>query len=163
MPNWFSPEVIFTQKDENNQIITKELPFGLCIWSTGVAQTDFSQRIADSLEVQKNSHALETDPHLRLLGAPLSDVYCIGDCSTVQNNITCHITEFLKAIPWEHSVKGEKACSLTFTQWRSLAPQIKKRFPQTTDHLRHLDRLFEKYDEDRWVKFSNLQRIIVIN
>lgn len=144
-------KVIFTQKDETTgKSVTKELPYGLCLWSTGVAQTDFSQGVADSLEAfQKNKHALETDPHLRLLGTPMGDVYAIGDCSTVQNNITSHITEFLKKVAWESGIDDERKMHLNFSQWREVAPTIKKRFPQTADHLRRLDKLFESYDEDK--------------
>lgn len=154
-------KVVFTQR-EGGKIITKELPFGLCLWSTGVAQTDFCQHIAAALGVQKNSHALETDPHLRLLGTPLGDVYAMGDCSTVQNNITSHITEFLKHVAWEQGIKDEKSIRLTFDQWRKVAPRIRKRFPQTTDHLRRLDKLFEKYDEDHsgTLEFDELKKLL---
>lgn len=76
-------KIIFTQRDDGGHVVTKELPIGFCLWSTGVSQTDFSQTIAKKLENQNNRHALETDTHLRLSGAPLGDVYAIGDCSTV--------------------------------------------------------------------------------
>lgn len=127
-----------------------------------MAQTEFAQRIADSLDVQKNSHALETDPHLRLLGTPLSDVYCVGDCSTVQNNIKAHIAEFVKQVAWENGIKDEHDIKLTFSQWRTVVPRIRKRFPQTADHLRRLDRLFEKYDEDRsgTLDFGELTKLL---
>lgn len=35
-------KIIFTQKDENGEIITKELPMGFCLWSTGVGQSEMS-------------------------------------------------------------------------------------------------------------------------
>lgn len=31
-------KILFTQKGENNEIITKELPMGFCLWSTGVGK-----------------------------------------------------------------------------------------------------------------------------
>ncbi|KAH0044053.1 FAD/NAD(P)-binding domain-containing protein, partial [Aureobasidium melanogenum] len=77
-------KILFTQKDENGKTITKEIPMGFCLWSTGVAQTEFSKKLAAKLgDNQTNRHALETDTHLRLVGAPMGDVYAIGDCSTV--------------------------------------------------------------------------------
>jgi NADH dehydrogenase len=142
-------KVIFTQRDpETNKIVTKSLPFGMCLWSTGVAQTDFAEHIASQIEAQKNKHALETDSHLRLLGTPLGDVYAIGDCSTVQNNIAAHLTDFLKQIAWERGKDPEKM-DLDFGMWRSVATRVRKKFPQATDHLRRLDRLFEEYDKDK--------------
>ncbi|KAI5805047.1 hypothetical protein EDC01DRAFT_757747 [Geopyxis carbonaria] len=156
-------EVIFTQNDpDTHEVITKSLPYGLCLWSTGVAQTDFCERIAKTLEIQRNRHALETDPHLRLLGTPLGDVYAIGDCATVQNNIAEHITTFLKQVAWENGIKDPKELHLSFAQWRSVATRIRKRFPQTTDHLRRLDRLFESYDKDRsgTLEFDELKELL---
>jgi NADH dehydrogenase len=142
-------KVIFTQRDpKTNKIVTKSLPFGMCLWSTGVAQTDFAEHIASQIEAQKNKHALETDSHLRLLGTPLGDVYAIGDCSTVQNNIAAHLTDFLKQIAWERGKDPEKM-DLDFGMWRSVATRVRKKFPQATDHLRRLDRLFEEYDKDK--------------
>lgn len=38
-------KIIFTQKDENGSIVTKELPMGFCLWSTGVGQSMMPDRI----------------------------------------------------------------------------------------------------------------------
>ncbi|KAL7275727.1 hypothetical protein RUND412_001310 [Rhizina undulata] len=157
-------KVIFTQKDlESGQIITKELPFGFCLWSTGVAQTDFAEKIAKELEKlgQKNQHALETDSHLRLIGTPLGDVYAIGDCSTVQNRITDNITAYLEQIAWE-SGKDPKDIALDFPRWRNLAARVRKKFPQAADHLRRLDKLFEQFDKDKsgTLDFEELKELL---
>lgn len=143
--------VVFTQLDpETKETLVKELPFGLCLWSTGVAQTAFANRIAARLgAAQTNNHALETDPHLRLIGTPLSDVYAMGDCSTVQNHITEHILSFLKQVAWENNIQDPKSLQLDFAAWRTVARRIKQRFPQTSDHLKRLDKLFESYDQDQ--------------
>lgn len=156
-------KVLFTQKNpETGATIGKEIPFGMCLWSTGVAQTDFAEKIANSLEVQQNRHALETDPYLRLLGTPLGDVYAIGDCATVQNNITEYIANFLKQVAWENGIKDERKLALSFAQWRTLVPRIRKSFPASSDHLRRLDRLFEQYDEDKsgTLDFQELNKLI---
>ena len=140
--------ILFTQKDDDNKIITKELPMGFCLWSTGVSQTEFSQKLAAKLEGQNNKHALETDSHCRLIGAPLGDVYAIGDCATVQNNISDHIVTFLRTLAWEKG-KDPETMHVTFSEWRSIAKRVKQRFPQASDHLRRLDKLFEQYDKDK--------------
>lgn len=141
-------KIVFTQK-EDGKLITKELPMGFCLWSTGVAQTEFCKTVAKQLgDKQRNRHALETDTHLRLVGAPLGDVYAIGDCSTVQNNLAEHITTFLRGIAWEKGKDPEKV-QITFGQWRDVAQTVRKRFPQASDHLRRLDKLFKAYDKDK--------------
>src|SRR3569833_1974308 len=36
--------IVFTQKGDDGKIVTKELPMGFCLWSTGVSQPEFCQR-----------------------------------------------------------------------------------------------------------------------
>ena len=142
-------KILFTQKGENGETVTKELPMGFCLWSTGVSQTEFCQRISSALgSSQTNHHALETDTHLRLNGTPLGDVYAIGDCATVQNNITDHLVTFLRTMAWEKGRDPEKM-HITFSEWREVAQKVRKRFPQAADHLKRLDKLFQAYDKDQ--------------
>jgi NADH dehydrogenase len=111
---------------------------------------------------QNNRHALETDSHLRVAGTPLGDVYAIGDCSTVQNNIARHLTTFLRSMAWERGKDPEKM-HITFDQWREVATRVKKRFPQAAAHLKRLDKLFEAYDKDKsgTLDFEELHELLV--
>ena len=155
-------KILFTQKDENGETVTKELPMGFCLWSTGVAQTELSKKIADKIDIQTNKHALETDTHLRLNGAPLGSVYAVGDCSTVQNNVADHLIHFLRGMAWEKGQDPE-TMHITFKEWRDVAQKVKKRFPQASDHLRRLDKLFEQYDKDRsgTLDFGELRELLI--
>lgn len=155
-------KILFSQKDEKGETVTKELPMGFCLWSTGVAQTELCKRIADKIDVQTNKHALETDTHLRLNGAPLGSVYAIGDCSTVQNNVADHLVHFLRSMAWEKGKDPEKM-EITFSEWRDVAHRVKKRFPQASDHLRRLDKLFEQYDKDQngTLDFGELHELLL--
>ncbi|KAK4125420.1 FAD/NAD(P)-binding domain-containing protein [Parathielavia appendiculata] len=154
--------IVFTQKDESGKIVTKELPMGFCLWSTGVSQNEFCKRIAKKLgSAQTNRHALETDTHLRVNGTPLGDVYAIGDCATVQNNIADHIVTFLRSLAWKHGSDPENL-QLRFSDWRSVAEQVKKRFPQAVGHLKRLDKLFAEYDRDQsgTLDFGELRELL---
>lgn len=154
--------IVFTQKGEDGKVVTKELPMGFCLWSTGVAQTDFSQKLADKLgDFQNNRHALETDTHLRLNGAPLGDVYAIGDCSTVQNNVTDSIVTFLQGMSWKHG-KDPQSLALHFSDWRNVAAQVKRKFPQAANHLKRLDKLFAEFDKDQsgTLDFGELRELL---
>ncbi|KAL8944317.1 MAG: hypothetical protein Q9216_000502 [Gyalolechia sp. 2 TL-2023] len=155
-------KILFTQKGEKGETITKVLPMGFCLWSTGVAQTEFCKRIAAKLENQNNRHALETDTHLRLNGAPLGSVYAIGDCSTVQNNVAENLVSFLRTLAYEKGKDPEKM-AITFKEWRGVAQRVKKRFPQASDHLRRLDKLFEQYDKDKsgTLDFGELHELLL--
>jgi len=155
-------KILFTQKGEDGATITKELPMGFCLWSTGVSQTAFCQRVSKALgAVQSNQHALETDTHLRLNGTPLGDVYAIGDCSTVQNNVADHLVTFLRTMAWEKGQDPENL-HITFSQWREVAQKVRKRFPQATDHLKRLDKLFQAYDKDQsgTLDFGELRELL---
>ncbi|KAF1989121.1 hypothetical protein K402DRAFT_327246 [Aulographum hederae CBS 113979] len=153
--------ILFSQKDENGKIVEKELPMGFCLWSTGVSQAEVSQRLAKKLDGQNNKHALETDTHLRLVGAPLGDVYAIGDCSTVQNNVSDHIVSFLRTMAWEKG-KDPETLHIHYNEWRQVARRVKARFPQAANHLRRLDNLFQQYDKDEsgTLDFGELRELL---
>lgn len=154
--------IVFSQKGEDGKTVTKELPMGFCLWSTGVSQTDFSQTLAKKLgDYQTNRHALETDTHLRLNGAPLGDVYAIGDCSTVQNNVADNIVTFLRGMAWKHG-KDPESLDLHFAEWRKVAAEVKRKFPQAVGHLKRLDRLFAEFDKDQsgTLDFGELRELL---
>ena len=140
--------IVFSQRDEQGKVIEKELPMGFCLWSTGVSQNPLVSRLSEKLgDDQRNRHALETDTHLRVAGTPLGDVYALGDASTVRNNASDHIVTFLRTLAWEKGSDPQNV-KLSFKDWRNVAHEVKKRFPQSADQLKRLDRLFEKYDKD---------------
>lgn len=155
-------KIMFTQKDEDGKTITKELPMGFCLWSTGVSQTEFCKRVSTALgPAQTNVHALETDTHLRLNGTPLGSVYAIGDCSTVQNNVADHLVTFLQNLAWEKGNNPE-TMHITFAEWREVAQGVRRRFPQAADHLKRLDKLFAEYDKDQsgTLDFGELRELL---
>lgn len=155
--------IYFTQKGEQGETITKELPMGFCLWSTGVSQTEFCQKVAAALgNAQTNKHALETDSHLRLNGTPLGDVYAIGDCATVQNNVADHLVTFLRTLAWEKGQDPETV-HITFSEWRDVAQKVRRRFPQAADHLKRLDKLFYDYDKDQsgTLDFGELRELLM--
>ncbi|KAL3298911.1 NADH dehydrogenase [Colletotrichum asianum] len=155
-------KIIFTQKQPDGSLVTKELPMGFCLWSTGVAQTDLCKRLSAKLgPSQTNRHALETDTHLRLNGTPLGDVYAIGDCSTVQNNVADHIMTFLRGLAFKRG-KDPETLELHFTDWRDVANDVRRRFPQAVGHLKRLDKLFEQFDKDQsgTLNFGELRELL---
>jgi NADH dehydrogenase len=76
----------------------------------------------------------------------LGDVYAVGDCSTVQNNIASHIVDFLRSADLADG-KDPGTTELTFQDWRKLGVLIRRKFPQAANHLKRLDQVF--YDNDR--------------
>ncbi len=158
----FPDRIVFTQKQHDGSIVTKEIPAGFCLWSTGVSQADLCKRVAAKLgPVQNNRHALETDTHLRVNGTPLGDVYAIGDCATVQNNIADNVVSFLRGLAFKHG-KDPETLELHFSDWRNVAADVRRRFPQAVSHLKRLDKLFELFDKDQsgTLDFGELRELL---
>jgi NADH:quinone reductase (non-electrogenic) len=141
-------KIHYAIKSKDGTVTEHVLPAGLIVWSTGVTLNPFTRKIKDQLSnSQHNHHALETDSHLRVLGAPLGDVYAVGDCATVQNNLASHIVDFLRAADCADG-KDPSKTELTFQDWRKVAGTIKRKFPQATTHFLRLDRMFYESDRD---------------
>lgn len=141
-------KIIYTTKDADDKITEHVLPAGLILWSTGVTLNPITQKVKGHLPlIQRNRHALETDSHLRVLGAPMGDVYAVGDCSTVQNNVAAHIVDFLRSADLADG-KDPEQTDLSFQEWRRLAETIKRKFPQAAGHLKRLDKIFYENDKD---------------
>lgn len=76
--------VLYTLKDPDGKITTHEIPNNFVLWSTGIAMNPFTQRVSSLLPNQVHKKAIVVDAHLRVKGAPLGEVYAIGDCATVR-------------------------------------------------------------------------------
>lgn len=75
--------VIYTTRNKNGETEQHTIPTNFVLWSTGIAMNPFTQRITDLLPNQVHKKAIVVDAHLRVKGAPLGDVYAVGDSSTV--------------------------------------------------------------------------------
>jgi hypothetical protein len=75
--------VIYTTRDAEGKTVQHTIPTNFVLWSTGIAMNPFTQRVSNLLPNQVHKKAIEVDAHLRVKGAPLGEVYAIGDCATV--------------------------------------------------------------------------------
>lgn len=60
----------------------------------------FTQRVSDLLPNQVHKKAIVVDARLRVKGAPLGEVYAIGDCATVR------VPPFVLIITYEMTQNG---------------------------------------------------------
>ncbi|KAJ3216582.1 hypothetical protein HDU67_009277 [Dinochytrium kinnereticum] len=86
------------------------VPYGLLVWSTGLAPTD----LIKSLDLQKDrAQRLETDEYFRVInpsGGIVNDVYAVGDCATVQGtSLPCTAQAANQKAAW--LVKGNSSGS----------------------------------------------------
>lgn len=152
-------KVIFNQKDSQGNTIQKEVPFGLCLWSTGVGLNPLTSKIAQDLKpYQKNKRALETDSHLRVIGSPLGDVYAIGDCSTVRTDIADHCEDHIRQYLLKHHPQAAEQhvivtdddihdCTLSFKEIDELCHDIAKKHPLAREALTLAKELIPGYDQ----------------
>jgi NADH dehydrogenase FAD-containing subunit len=71
---------------ESGKLVEYKIPANFVLWSTGIAMNPFTSKVAGYLPNQVHKKAIEVDSHLRVKGAPLGDVYAIGDCATVSHS-----------------------------------------------------------------------------
>jgi NADH dehydrogenase len=154
--------VLFYQESATGEKVIQELPYGTCVWSTGVAQAPFTRKLMSKLgpQYQRNKRALETDSHLRVIGTPRGEVYAIGDCSTVRTDLASDLDKLIRT-----SIIGNRRFSLTgpgrindvdlakiritASELEELCKQIRKKHPQTEEHISRAKSLFEECDKDR--------------
>lgn len=164
--------IIYTQNGENNETIEKEIPFGVCLWSTGLAQNTLSKSIVESLgpKYQSNKYALETDSQLRVIGC--DNVYCIGDASNVKLDMSTNAIKDLKAffskkngflknhpeITDLKSLDDAEVEKLTFSneEFISWTNYLAKKYPSAIPQFKNINEYIQKYESNSRVTYSNI-------
>ncbi|KAK4519381.1 uncharacterized protein ATC70_009616 [Mucor velutinosus] len=138
-------EVVYKLKtsDPNAEPVIRKLPYGLCLWSTGIAMTPFAQHLTQKLPEQAHKRVLTTDNYLHLRGLEDDSIYALGDCASIENpNLLEHIMEFFQ------EADSDKDGSLSLQEFSAICNVMKERFPLTEEHLVNLEQKFRKYDKD---------------
>lgn len=166
-------KIIYTQANENNETVEKEIPFGLCLWSTGLAQNTLSRSIVESVgpEYQSNKYALETDSQLRVIGC--DNVYCIGDASNVKLDMPANAVKDLKAFFSDkneflqnyseirdlNTLDDSEVKKLVFSdeEIKNWTKYLAKVYPSAIPQFKKVNEYIKKYDnENKVLKFSDL-------
>ncbi|KAI0006201.1 nucleotide-binding domain-containing protein [Russula compacta] len=135
--------VVYTTKDpDTGKIVEHSIPTNFVLWSTGIAMNPFSARVSSLLPNQVHKKAIEVDAHLRVMGAPLGDVYAIGDCATIETSLVVHLLELV-----EEADRGKDG-KIDFDEWEIMVKRIKKKIPMAATHLEKVRALFDRYDSD---------------
>ncbi|RSH82305.1 hypothetical protein EHS25_006015 [Saitozyma podzolica] len=135
-------------KDRDAKAVTKEIPAGFVLWSTGIAMQPFTKRLVDILPNQYHSKAVEVDSFLRVQGAPKGTVYALGDAATVHVGLTTELMALWEKFDVNRDEK------IDFSEWESMAKYIRKQHPLASQHFEKIRDLFEQYDKDKDEKLS---------
>lgn len=89
-----------------------DIPYGLCVWSTGVGPRALTKALISKVPAQSNYRALNVDPNLAALGMP--GVFVVGDAGTVKcDKLQAHLEElWLEALQGHRQVDKERFCAI---------------------------------------------------
>ncbi|KAG5643234.1 hypothetical protein DXG03_001318 [Asterophora parasitica] len=139
-----SPDAVtYTTKDWEGKPVPQSIPTNFVLWSTGIAMNPFTKRVTDLLPNQVHKKAIVVDAHLRVKGAPLGDVYAIGDSATVETSVVSHFMDLVE------EADKDKNGKIDFEEWEFMVSRIKHRIPMAEDHLTEVRAMFDKYDKDK--------------
>ncbi|KAH0830678.1 hypothetical protein J3R83DRAFT_2133 [Lanmaoa asiatica] len=134
--------VVYTVRSPDGAILQHEIPTNFVLWSTGIAMNPLTKRISDLLPNQVHKKAIEVDAHLRVKGAPLGEVYAIGDCATIETSLVSHLLELVD------EADKDKNGKIDFDEFDFMVSRIKQRIPMAESHLQKVRMLFDLYDSD---------------
>jgi NADH dehydrogenase len=135
--------VVYSTRDpDTGKVIEHTIDANFVLWSTGIAMNPFTSRVSSLLPNQVHKKAIEVDAHLRVKGAPLGDVYAIGDCATIETSVVSHLLELVEEADRNHDGK------IDFEEWEIMVKRIKKKIPMAASHLDKVRALFDLYDSD---------------
>ncbi|CAL8468285.1 g7825 [Coccomyxa elongata] len=122
--------VVNSQRNE-----TSEIPFGACVWATGVAMHPLIKQLQGKLPEGSQTHfrSIVTDQYLRVLGSEGS-IYAIGDAATIQQEkALSHSEELFDA------ADTSKDGRLQLSEVRSILRKSSEDYSHFAEHARFLD------------------------
>ncbi|CAA9987421.1 type II NADH:ubiquinone oxidoreductase, putative [Plasmodium knowlesi strain H] len=110
--------------DQNEK--KKQIPYGLLIWASGLAQTPLITNFLKKIPEQVNNRILNVNGHLAVIGIKEQNIYAIGDCKKIQP-LQLH-QNFHEVLDYFSS------SSTTFSSdlLKSKANELSKKFPQVS-------------------------------
>jgi NADH dehydrogenase FAD-containing subunit len=117
----------------------KDIPYGLCVWATGIAANPLIIQLCNKIPEQTNNKVLITDDFLRVKG--VNDVFAIGDCSTIEQHKL--LQEFLKLFEIADKNKDNV---LSYEEFKNLIYSIQPNYPQLSIYSQKIKELFEECD-----------------
>jgi len=133
-------KLLIFDKNKNENIF---LPFGLCIWSTGIDPIPLVKDLCTQLQSkgQTNKKALIVDEHLLVKGT--KNIFAIGDCSTVERKLLkVHYEKLF--VEFDKDKNGQ----ISWNEFNEFIAGVSKTYPQLAVYNKRLLKTFKDFDLD---------------
>ncbi|KJP88654.1 hypothetical protein AK88_01734 [Plasmodium fragile] len=131
LTNYYVKEVdehnicIQSSLDQNEK--RKQIPYGILIWASGLAQTPLITNFLKKIPEQVNNNILNVNGHLAVIGIRDQNIYAIGDCKKIQPlQLHEHLNEVL------HHFSSSSSTTFSSDLLKSKANELCRKFPQVS-------------------------------
>ena len=158
------PDAVVYLDKKSGQMM--ELPFGMCVWSTGIdvvaVTRQLMQRLQDEQDATKGK-VLLTDNKLRVRGQDAQQrIYAIGDCASVSLTHALYTDPVMQQI--FTAMDSDRDGRLSYSEFYELIDVATRQAPILVSSLLTTDRrqLFDKYDANRddGIDFAEFKAVI---
>ena len=158
------PDAVIYLDKKSKQLM--ELPFGMCVWSTGIDVVAITKALMHRLEDGQDpvkGKVLLTDNKLRVRGRDAEHrIYAIGDCASVSLTHALYTDPVMQQI--FDSTDSDHDGRLSYVEFVDLLDVAIREAPILASSLQVSDRrqLFDKYDSnhDDGIDFNEFKAII---
>jgi NADH dehydrogenase FAD-containing subunit len=135
-------EVDLDGKDANSPKALVKIPFGVCIWATGIAPHPLIKKLCAKIPGQRNTRAIVTDLSLSVQG--VRDIYAIGDCATIdQGKLLNKCVQIFNQL----DVNGDGR--IDRREFEKLVTTLGNKFPALLEVANYSNELFELADVNK--------------
>jgi NADH:ubiquinone reductase (non-electrogenic) len=129
-------EIVIRDTKTNEE---SRIPFGICVWSTGITQAPLVKQICSQIPRQLHEKALVTDYKLKVKGT--DSIYAIGDCATIeQEKLQAHILELF------HRADTNNDGVISDKEFEALFNKIVDTYPQLLFYSNKVKKMFQEAD-----------------
>lgn len=113
-----------------------EIPFGACVWATGIAMNPLVKDLQAILPEGTQTHfrSIVTDEYLRVRGAPDGSMFALGDAATIEQQKALD-----KADELFEKADIDKNGRLSKRELANLLTEASKDFPHLAEHAKFLE------------------------